>query len=75
MSKVTGLKEGTYTFTEVQAPEGYNLLTTPITIEVKSNIAAVVADTTGATALEWQNNARFPFLRVTFSRHRCGKRP
>ena len=35
--KVTGLKEGTYTFTEIQAPDGYNLLDAPITVVIGSN--------------------------------------
>ena len=39
--KISGLKEGTYTFTEIQAPDGYNLLSTPITVVVKSNIATI----------------------------------
>ena len=37
--KITGLKEGTYTFTEIQAPDGYNLLDAPITVTVSSNIS------------------------------------
>ena len=36
--KLTGLKEGTYTFTEIQAPDGYNLLENPITVTISSNI-------------------------------------
>ena len=36
--KLTGLKEGTYTFTEIQAPDGYNLLENPITVTITSNI-------------------------------------
>ena len=43
--KLTGLKEGTYTFTEIQAPDGYNLLDAPITVTITSNI-----DTKQATA-------------------------
>ena len=39
--KVTGLKEGTYTFTEIQAPDGYNLLPSPLTVVVESNIDQV----------------------------------
>ncbi len=35
--KVTGLQEGTYTFTEIQAPDGYNLLKQPITVVIESN--------------------------------------
>lgn len=31
----SGLGEGTYTITEVVAPDGYNLLTAPITVDVK----------------------------------------
>ena len=53
--KLTGLKEGTYTFTEIQAPDGYNLLTAPITVTITSNIdrqdktAAFAWSATGAT--------------------------
>ena len=36
--KLTGLKEGTYTFTEIQAPDGYNLLENLITVTISSNI-------------------------------------
>lgn len=32
-----GLGEGTYTITEIIAPEGYNLLKAPITVEIKAN--------------------------------------
>ena len=39
--KVTGLKEGTYTITEVQAPDGYNKLANPITIVITSNINTI----------------------------------
>ena len=39
--KITGLKEGTYTITEIQAPSGYNKLTTPIVIEISSNIDTI----------------------------------
>ena len=46
---INGLKEGTYTFTEIQAPSGYNLLSEPITVVVESNIATI----TSATDFEW----------------------
>ena len=36
--ELTGLKEGTYTFTEIQAPDGYNLLEKPIIVTITSNI-------------------------------------
>lgn len=52
--KVAGLKEGTYTFTEIQAPDGYNLLSDSITIVVKSNINDVAA---GTGTFEWQTAA------------------
>ena len=42
--KVTGIQEGTYTFTEIQAPDGYNLLDAPIEVTVSSNLG-----TEGAT--------------------------
>lgn len=32
-----GLGKGTYTITEIIAPEGYNLLKAPITVEIKAN--------------------------------------
>lgn len=32
--KLTGLATGTYTFTEIQAPAGYNLLTSPVTVVI-----------------------------------------
>ena len=32
--KLTGIATGTYTFTEIQAPAGYNLLSSPIVVEV-----------------------------------------
>ena len=47
--KVTGLKEGTYTFTEIQAPTGYNKLSSPIVITVTSNIDSI----SGETAFTW----------------------
>lgn len=47
--KITGLKDGTYTFTEVQAPDGYNKLETPITITVESSI--------NGTTCTWVKNA------------------
>ena len=53
--KITGLKEGTYTFTEVQAPEGYNKLPNPITIVVESNVAEVVAGT--ASTFAWTTSS------------------
>ena len=38
--KIEGLGEGTYTITELVAPDGYNLLTAPITINISaSNVA------------------------------------
>lgn len=39
--KVTGLKEGTYTIEEIQAPDGYNKLANLITIVVTSNVATI----------------------------------
>lgn len=33
--KITGLAAGTYTLTEVEAPQGYNLLKDPTTVELK----------------------------------------
>jgi LPXTG-motif cell wall-anchored protein len=41
--KLTGLKEGTYTFTEIQAPDGYNLLKDPITVTITSNVTTTDA--------------------------------
>ena len=35
---ITGLEEGTYTFTEIKAPDGYNLLGAPIVVVIDSNI-------------------------------------
>ena len=45
----TGLGEGTYTITEIVAPNGYNLLTAPIVVVIDSNaetIEAPIATTT-----------------------------
>ena len=39
--KITGLKEGTYTFTEIQAPDGHNLLEKPIVVVISSNIDTI----------------------------------
>jgi fimbrial isopeptide formation D2 family protein/LPXTG-motif cell wall-anchored protein len=33
----TGLKPGTYTLTEIAAPDGFNLITTPVTIKIDWN--------------------------------------
>jgi len=41
--ELTGLKEGTYTFTEIQAPDGYNLLEKPIIVTISSNISTISA--------------------------------
>ena len=51
-----GLGEGTYTITEIIAPEGYNLLKAPITVEIKANATfekcewTVTADNEAVTA-------------------------
>lgn len=47
--ELKGLHEGTYTFTEIQAPDGYNLLTKPIIVTISSNIANV----SSTTAFAW----------------------
>ena len=54
--KITGLKEGTYTFTEIQAPDGYNLLDGPITVVVDSNIATI----TKPDEFAWSKGANTP---------------
>jgi len=43
--ELKGLHEGTFTFTEIQAPDGYNLLTKPIIVTITSNIAEVSSTT------------------------------
>lgn len=48
----TGLGEGTYTITELVAPNGYNLLKAPITVVVTSNVATIT-DPTSATTVTW----------------------
>ena len=37
---LVGIKEGTYTVTETKAPDGYNKLTAPISVEVNKNTAS-----------------------------------
>jgi fimbrial isopeptide formation D2 family protein/LPXTG-motif cell wall-anchored protein len=49
---LTGLKEGTYTFTEVQAPAGYNKLASSFTVTISSNISTDGV-TAGAVAFDW----------------------
>ena len=44
--KLTGLATGTYTFTEIQAPAGYNLLTDPITVTITEENPTVDYDGT-----------------------------
>lgn len=64
--KLTGLKEGTYTFREIQAPDGYNLLTSDITVTITSNIdrtdktAAFAWSATGANETE-TGSGKFTF--------------
>ena len=59
-----GLGEGTYTITEIIAPEGYNLLKAPITVEIKANATfekcewTVTADNEAVTA----DGALYAFL-------------
>ena len=59
-----GLGEGTYTITEIIAPEGYNLLKAPITVEIKANATfakcewKVTADDKSVTA----DNNLYAFL-------------
>jgi fimbrial isopeptide formation D2 family protein/LPXTG-motif cell wall-anchored protein len=50
--KLTGLKEGTYTFHEVQAPDGYNLLDDDITVTITSNVNEIKS-TENATTFAW----------------------
>ena len=51
--EISGLKEGTYTFTEIQAPAGYNLLTDPITVTITSTPSAPASGSTAATEFAW----------------------
>ena len=55
--ELKGLKEGTYTFTEIQAPDGYNLLDAPIVVVISSNIESVDKDTQFAWSAKKDNTA------------------
>jgi len=52
--KFTGLSEGTYTITEIKAPDGYNLLTTPITVTIDWKKPANT-ETTCTWTYAWNN--------------------
>lgn len=49
----TGLGEGTYTITELVAPEGYNKLEDPITVIITSNAGALEIDD-GSESVTWK---------------------
>ena len=51
----TGLGRGTYTFTEIQAPYGYNKLTSPITITITPTYANTDYD--GTQTVTWSASA------------------
>ena len=45
---IEGLEDGTYTLTELTAPEGFQVISDPITITISSGVPAIVDNTTNA---------------------------
>ncbi len=67
--QIVGLDAGVYTLTETKAPEGYNMLTAPISVEIKEGAnydgdihvdGAVAADTDDVVVIENSTGSELP---------------